>query len=69
MSLHAEAGEEIDAFHMDALFLHDAHGQQRIQSAGYEGYGFALHGWVQIIRRCRNYTGNSAHTTFTRLGI
>ncbi len=43
MPLHAETREEIDAFHINALFLHDAHGQKGIQAAGNQGYCFALH--------------------------
>ena len=44
VALHAEAGEEVDAFHMNAL-LHDHFGGEHgVQPAGNEGNGFDLSG-------------------------
>ena len=42
VSLHAEAGEEIDPFHVDALFKDHLRGEQGIEPSGYEGDGLAL---------------------------
>ena len=42
VAFDAESGIEIDTLHMDFLFLHHPGGEQRIESAGYQGSCLAL---------------------------